>query len=240
MVVALALATVSGVARAQHDARAVELFKQSAERYRDGKFREAADLLREAYAREPEPLLLFNLGRACEGMGDLPCAIDAYTRFLEQAKAPKDRGAIESRVATLRREIEDKRRLEKRAAEVIVVPTPAPPPRAASPVPWVIAGAGVVSLGVGLGLGASAQHEHQQAVADPVQKTKLESQASAKSMATAANVVLVAGALVTAGGLAWGGIDLLARSKGNAPVSGRTVELTVALSPTSASLLGRF
>jgi tetratricopeptide (TPR) repeat protein len=240
--VALVVMSASGVARAQHDARAVELFKQSAERYREGRFREAADLLREAYAREPEPLLLFNLGRACEGMGDAPCAIDAYTRFLA-AKAPSDRGAIESRIATLKRQLEEKQRLEERAAHATVIAvSPAPParPRPPSPLPWIVAGAGVVGLGVGAGLGATALHEHQQAVADPVQKTKLETQASAKSLASATNAVLIASALVTAGGVTWGAIDLLTRSKPQAPASGRAVDLKLALSPTGASLFGHF
>ncbi|HVY46216.1 MAG TPA: hypothetical protein VHB21_10070, partial [Minicystis sp.] len=112
LALALAVAAAPRVARAQHDPRAVELFRESAVRYREGRFREAAELLREAYAREPEPLLLYNLGRACEGMGDAACAIDAYKRYLRAAKAPPDRAAIEGRVATLERQVEEKRRLE--------------------------------------------------------------------------------------------------------------------------------
>jgi hypothetical protein len=239
LVFALAVISFAGVARAQHDTRAVELFKQSAERYREGKFRQAADLLREAYEREPVPILLFNLGRACEGMGDAPCAIDAYTRFLETAKAPSDRGAIESRIATLKRQVEEKQRLEERAAHAEPI-APAPsPPRKPSLVPWVVAGVGAVGLGIGIGIGASALHEHQVAVADPEQKTKFQEQASARSMASVANAVLVVGGLVTAGGAIWGVVDL-ARASGKPASSGRTVDLTIALSPTRAALVGRF
>jgi hypothetical protein len=240
LVVALVIAVAPGVARAQHDPRAVELFKQSAERYREGKFREAADLLREAYAREPEPLLLFNLGRACEGMGDAPCAIDAYTRFLATAKSTNDRGAIESRIATLRRQVEEKQRLEERAAHPGVIAAAPPPPGKPTPVPWIVAGAGVVGLGVGLGVGAAALHEHQTAVDDPEQKTKFLEQASAKSLAGTANAVLVVGALVAAGGLAWGIVDLSTHKKPSATGAPADRKITVRLSPATVSLVGRF
>ena len=227
-------------AEAQHDAHAVELFKQSAERYREGKFSEAADLLREAYAREPEPLLLFNLGRACEGMGDAKCAVDAYTRYLQQ-KAPNDRGAIESRIATLKRQIEEHDRLEKSAARAGTGAPPPPdqpaPPRKPSPLPWVVAGAGVVALGVGVSVGVAALHEHQTAVDDPTQRSRLAEQDKAKSLASTANVLVVAGVLVAAGGAGWGAYDLWRSKKG---ASGDAAKVSIAISPSGASLVGRF
>src|SRR5262249_38752530 len=59
--------------------RAFDLFEKSKVAYREGRFAEAADLLAEAYKAKPEPVLLYNLGRACEGLGDLQRAIGAYT-----------------------------------------------------------------------------------------------------------------------------------------------------------------
>ncbi|HEY4117052.1 MAG TPA: hypothetical protein VGM56_04330 [Byssovorax sp.] len=228
------------MARAQHDPRAVELFKQSAARYRDGRFAEAAALLREAYAREPEPLLLFNLGRACEGMGDAPCAIDAYTRYLA-AKAPADRGAIESRVATLKRQVEEKELLEQRAAEAAARATPSPAtPARASVAPWIVAGVGGVGLAVALGLGIAASEEHQSALDDPVQKTKLASQADAKSLATATNAVLVAGGLVAAAGVTWGVIDLLTRRGATSAPTRAAPRATLVPLLGGAAVVGRF
>ena len=230
------------VAAAPHDARAVELFQQSADRYREGRFREAADLLREAYAREPEPLLLFNLGRACEGMGDAPCAIDAYTRFLA-AKTPSDRGAIESRVATLKRQVDEKARLERSAAQASApreAPAPAPA-RAPSVIPWIVAGVGAAGLGVTVGLGSAALDKHQQAIDDQVQKSRLEKQADAKSLASTTNAVLIVSALVTSGGVAWGVVDLVNRRKNAPSTSARAAQsVTVAITPGSVSLVGRF
>jgi tetratricopeptide (TPR) repeat protein len=242
---ALALLLKVNVAEAQHDVRAVELFKQSAERYREGKFSEAADLLRQAYAREPEPLLLFNLGRACESMGDAKCAIDAYTRYLLE-KAPNDRGAIESRIATLKRQVEERDRLEKTAAQAGAgKPAQGEPlaPRQPSPIPWIVAGVGVVGIGVGASLGVAALHEHHDAVVDPVQKTRLDEQAKAKSLASATNVVLVAGTLVAAGGAGVGVYEVVRARKsatGASASQGQRATLSVAISPAGISLGGRF
>src|SRR5215471_16097119 len=101
-------ASCTALARADEASdRAYELYRQSAERYRAGQFKEAADLVRQAYAVRRDPVLLYNLGRACEGMGDLPCAIDAYERYLA-ASSPLDRGAIEQRIATFRAELAER------------------------------------------------------------------------------------------------------------------------------------
>ena len=90
-------------ARTAQHAQAVDLFQQSRAAYRDGHFKEAADLLQRAYAVEPAPILLYNLARAYEGLGDLPHAIDAYQRYLKESPDAKDRGATEERIRTLTR-----------------------------------------------------------------------------------------------------------------------------------------
>ena len=56
---------------------AAELFRESAEAYRAGEFARAVELLEQAYAIEPAPVLQYNLARALEGMGDLDGAIRA-------------------------------------------------------------------------------------------------------------------------------------------------------------------
>src|SRR5262245_55119117 len=85
---ALALCLVAPNAPAQARARdksassqatkARELFKKSEESYRAGRFQEAVDLLTEAYQLDPNPVLLYNLARAYEGLGDTPKAIESY------------------------------------------------------------------------------------------------------------------------------------------------------------------
>ena len=85
--------------------RALKLFEDSDKAYKAGKFEKAAELLREAYGLYPEPLLLYNLGRAQEGLGDAKGAIESYERYLKDAKQIKDRGAIERRVDTLKAQL---------------------------------------------------------------------------------------------------------------------------------------
>jgi tetratricopeptide (TPR) repeat protein len=83
----------------------VQLAEDSEKAYKAGHFEDAADLLRRAHELYPEPILLYNLGRALEGMGDAKNAVAAYERYLKDAKQIDDRGAIERRVATLKAQI---------------------------------------------------------------------------------------------------------------------------------------
>src|SRR5258706_15780044 len=77
---------------------ALDLNRRSAELYRQGRYADAIALLREAYRRKPEPVIQYNLARACEMLEDYACAITAYESYLSGAHPP-DRAAIEARVA---------------------------------------------------------------------------------------------------------------------------------------------
>ncbi len=109
-VFALMLAA-SSLAHAQPDkrAQAVQLADESERAYKAGQFEKAAALLKKAHATFPEPLLLYNLGRALEGMGDTKGAVDAYEQYLKDAKQIDDRPAIERRVSTLKAQLEKQR-----------------------------------------------------------------------------------------------------------------------------------
>jgi len=127
--------------------RAREIFKKSEQSYRDGRFQEAVDLLTEAYRLDPKPVLLYNMARAYEGLGDNPRALDAYRRYLQSEPHAPDRGALEQRIATLERQQEEREALERQrdaAArekhETPPPPQPVEPPRSPSAVPWVVAG----------------------------------------------------------------------------------------------------
>src|SRR5688500_927241 len=56
----------------------------------------------ESYAVYPEPLVLYNLARALEGLGDFAGAVSEYERYLRTGGNLSDRGGIERRVGTLR------------------------------------------------------------------------------------------------------------------------------------------
>src|SRR5690349_10624909 len=106
--------------------QAVQLAEDSEKAYKAGNFEKAAKLLRKAHELYPEPTLLYNLGRALEGMGDAKEAVAAYEGYLHDAKQIDDRGAIERRVATLKKQIE---------REQQPPPPPPPPPHDDQPPP---------------------------------------------------------------------------------------------------------
>lgn len=203
--------------------RAYELYQQSVEKYRAGQFGEAAALLREAYASEPDPTLLYNLGRACEGMGDDPCAIDAYERYLAAA-SPPDRGAIEKKIATMRARLPP---TTPKPAEPVPIDAPTPA-RRWDPWPWVVTGSGVALLGAGVAFVVIARDQHDRAAADPVQESAARSQDAAETKMTVGNIFLVAGGVVAASGVVW--LALGARD-GSAPTNAG-----VAVGPSSVWL----
>src|SRR5689334_14972253 len=105
--IALALVLAATTAHAQEPRdRAIALFEESQTAYNAGELERAVALLREAHDLFPEPILLYNLGRALEGLGQMAEAADAYEQYLEQATDVDDRAAIERRVETLRRNAE--------------------------------------------------------------------------------------------------------------------------------------
>src|SRR5687768_16378204 len=73
--IALEARVLSAQPQAEAAKRARELFKKSDESYRAGRFQEAIDLLSEAFRLDPKPVLLYNIARAYEGLGDTPRAI---------------------------------------------------------------------------------------------------------------------------------------------------------------------
>ena len=191
-------------------ARALELFDQSDVHYKKGEFEDAAKLLREAYDIYPEPLLLYNLARALEGMGDLSGAIEHYEKYLQSGTEIVDRPAIERRLATLKEQ-------QRKAAEA---GKPLPPggggngdlgpqdhPHKRSLVPWVIASAGGATVITGGVFGFLAKRKHDAAVDEPVQATADKLQSKAETYATVANVLFVAGGVAAIGGAVWGVID---------------------------------
>lgn len=207
-------------------ARAADLFKKSADAYRQGDFKHAIDLLDEAYALDPQPVLTYNRARAAEGLGNVDAAIAGYEKFLaDEPKAP-DRGAIEQRVATLKRQRDERAALERdrdaRREDPVPTPVPvpviepppstpppepAPPPRAHTPLPYVVAGVGAVGLVTGAIVGSLALSKKDDAVAEPVQQRSMDLKDSADSLATTSTVFFVLGGVLVAAGVAWWIVD---------------------------------
>jgi tetratricopeptide (TPR) repeat protein len=210
----LVAASFAGGARADAagDARALELFDKSEIAYQNGRFQEAVDLLRQAYELKKEPVLLYNLARAYEGLGDLDRAQKAYEDYLALQPNAKDKGSIEQRIVGLRRAIAEREAAKKRAADA--AKRPLPEPKKPSPLPWIVAGAGVAGIGAGAVLGVMSQKKHADARDEPAQLTAEADQKDAKSLATGASIAFIAGGIVAGVGVVWGVIDLGASSTG--------------------------
>jgi tetratricopeptide (TPR) repeat protein len=235
----------------------MDLFKQSRAAYREGRFREAAGLLRRAYALDPAPTLLYNLARALESDGDFEGAVRAYQDYLAADPNAEDKAAIQRRIENLQTQIAERQELERRLEEARARPTgpaaappagpagdpsppglvtPAPEARSAPVVPWVVAGLGVAGVATGAALGAMAQGKHRQAEDAPVQADAVRLDEDARGLARGANIALIAGGALAAGGLVWGLIATLSGEP--APAAEPTVALFVG--PGSAGLHGRF
>lgn len=197
-------------------ARAADLFKKSVETYRSGDFKQTIDLLNEAYALEPQPVLLYNLARAQEGIGNNDAAIETYEKFLAQEPNAKDRGAIEQRLATLRRQRDERIALEKKSAQPAAQPVEPPPERPVhrrSVLPYVVGGVGVAGIAAGAVFGLLASSKRDDAVAAPAQRDALDLEDQAKSRATLSNVSFIVGGVLLAAGVTWWVLDLNASKK---------------------------
>lgn len=62
--------------------KATQLAKDGDRLYKEGKYREAADALKQAYELEKNPVLLFNIARAYDQAGDLQLALDTYRDYI--------------------------------------------------------------------------------------------------------------------------------------------------------------
>jgi tetratricopeptide (TPR) repeat protein len=235
--------------------RAAELFKKSADAYLHGDFATAISLLDEAYALDPQPVLVYNMARAHEGLGHLDEAINYYERYLNEDPSSPDRGAIEQRLSTLQKQREEKARLDKERAEVEerrvlqeeqnkkleqrereASAGHAEAPRRRSPLPYVVAGVGAAGLAAGGVFGILALDKQSAGRKAVSLKDATEARDTGETFATISNVAFVAGGALVTAGVVWWVLDRSA-TKGQ---QGTAKTLTVGFGPGSASLSGEF
>lgn len=214
--------------------RALALFERSAVAYREGRFQDAVDLLKEARTIKAEPVLLYDLGRAYEALGSLDQAADSYAAYLAEDPRAADRRALEIRIETLRSQagqLEKSRAMPPPEAKPMAPEPPPPPPPAPSPtvLPWILGGVGIAGLGTGVVLALAADGKHRSAEREPTQTGARDEQRSAESLATGATIAFIAGAILTAAGASW----LTLRFT-------RTLPAHVAVGPGSARVEGVF
>ncbi|MCK6546273.1 tetratricopeptide repeat protein [Myxococcota bacterium] len=235
----------------KREEEAYALFEESETRYREGNFAEAAELLRAAYALDPEPTLLFNLGRALEGAGDLEGAVKAYQSYVAADPEAENRLQTERRIETLEKQLAEKKELEraraeeaKRRAELERLAKGAAGANGADPsattkvdrggpgaLPWITLGLGAGALATGGALGILASAAREDAVRDPIHLTASGSADDARSLATGANIAYAVGAGLAIGGLTW----LLLSTSDDAPAT-----TALSIGPTSLTFTTAF
>jgi tetratricopeptide (TPR) repeat protein len=235
-------------------ARASELFKKSAEAYMRGDFNQAITLLDEAYALDPQPVLLYNKARAHEGLGHGDEAIALYEQYLAQEPNSADRGAIEQRLVTLKRQKEERSAVDRERTEVEkeraavekerATPAPPPPPPPAEPphrrsaLPYVVMGVGAAGLATGTVFGLMALSREDAAIAEPVQKKSGDLRDTGTTFATVSNISFIAGGVLLAAGALWWVLDGSGGSKRGGAAS--PARLGLGLGPGFFSASGTF
>lgn len=217
---------------AEQRRRAVELYESSTHALRSGDFERAVAQLHEAYELSPQPALLEALGRAYEGLGDLPNAIQHYREYLEADPDAPNHGDIAGRIEALelrRREAEDR-------------PRPPPPPAPSGPdetgplVGYGMLGLGGASLVVG-GVLAGIAASERSVSEDPAttQAQALEAHGRAADLGTVATVLLAAG-----GALGLSGVVVAIASADRPTPSGTRPRAALRFGPGSVGLEGTF
>jgi tetratricopeptide (TPR) repeat protein len=219
---------------AEQRRRAVELYESSTHALRSGDFERAVGQLHEAYELSPQPALLEALGRAYEGLGDVPNAIQHYREYLEADPDASNRGEIEGRIEEL----------ELRQREAEHRPPPPPPPAPSGPdetgplVGYVMLGLGGASLVVG-GVLAGVAASERSVSEDPAstQAQAFAAHGRAADLGTAATVLLAAGGALGLTGV----VIAIASADQPAPTSDRSRPRTaLRFGPASVALEGTF
>ncbi len=121
MAALLALSMPGGAWAEQLSTEVVEAAEEGRRLFDEGRYREAIDLLEEAYERFQEPIFFQYIGRCHQELEEYCEAAEYYRRFLEHGEPePAIREELESRLSELDRQCE--------AASEPEPPPPGPPP----------------------------------------------------------------------------------------------------------------
>lgn len=99
--------------------RAREHFEEGRLAFTEGRYDDALLHFRESYTLSHKPQLLFNIGNVLDRLRHDEEAISQYEQYLSEVPAAENREQVESRLAVLRRSVE-----ERQQAQATLVPTP--------------------------------------------------------------------------------------------------------------------
>jgi tetratricopeptide (TPR) repeat protein len=192
--------------------RALDLFMQAERSYQAGRVRESLALLLEARELYFVPVLLFNIARAHETLGELEQARAGYQEYLEADPDAPDRGAIEIRIRAIDESLAERQRLEH---ELETAPTREP--NGVNHISTVIASVGVATLGAAVVVGLTARSTRQDADAEDGQARAASTFERAKRLARVATLLYAVGGVLTAGGGTWLAIELVTADSPGGP-----------------------
>jgi tetratricopeptide (TPR) repeat protein len=149
----LALPAPTRAQTAQEKARG--FYEQGVAAFRAGDFATARELFERAYLLDPSPILLFNLARANEELGDAGKATEYFQMYLDREPDAPDRAEVEQRMRALKAAADRPAREKTAPATQVAAPAAESPPSLA-PWAWLAFGIGAAGLGTGIAFGVKA------------------------------------------------------------------------------------
>lgn len=180
-----------------------ELAGKGAKAYGEERYRDAIGYFEQAYALQPVPNLLYNIGRCHEKLDEYEEAIEHYEEFAVAPEVGSEARREALKRAESLREIANIKKSDTSSAtggqqdSSTTQTAQTNDEESSSPVPWIVAGAGVGALAVGgaFGLMASSSADEIQNGADF--QTRKDAQSRAKTQALVADSLFVVGAVTT-------------------------------------------
>lgn len=222
----LALLAPAAVAAQSAEEQAEAEYGAGVEDFKASDFEGALAHFEKAYLLDPSPILIYNLARAHEELGNAEQAIKYFETYLVRAPEAPDRPDVERRIRVMKAILEKANKEEppppppeEEEEEKAEEPPPEPEPEPEPPPPadegtnlmpwaWTAIGVGVAAAGAGVYFGLEAQdaEERNQAAAnDPDRQDELDSTAQdAEDNATLATAMFVtSGVLIATGATLW-------------------------------------
>lgn len=170
-------------------------------------FNEAARLLEDAYARDPQPTYLYSLGEAWLAANNCPAAVDAFDRYLATNPAEIDAKAARTRRAKCPEIVLPPEPIPL-PAPALVEPTPPPLPPAPrktlarDPLFWGLTGSGTVLALAGGGVLVATRISADNANRAVTEGAWEGGLSQTRTLATAGTVVFAVGGALLIGALA--------------------------------------